>query len=161
MKTFSFFLIFLFLFNLTCFADNNLKIEIIGQKTIENNTHNFLYNKKIKFRITNNLKEIIFVKGIQADEFYPIGFFVRFDGYTKKWESPFKNNKIPEFKNLNVAEINEFELKPGESLVFFDLLKDSDPKIEFKRIVYISIKDSNSSPKIFETPLFHVKKQDY
>lgn len=158
MKILNVILFILLFLCLDCLANKGVKVEIIRQRIVENNTHNYLYNREIQIRVTNQSKSPLFIRGRKTDEFFPIGFFVGYNSAEKKWESPFDGDLIPEFKKLDISEFDNYRLLPNESFTFTDLLMNSEVKIKYKRVIYVSFESEDSITEIRESPIFLLKR---
>lgn len=136
-------------------CDNTkLTVSVISDRRIEPSNHSSLLPREVILRIANNTGCSVFVWGHKTSEFFPVGPYLRLYPGRRKWESPFGGSKIPKYEQLGFPQLDKEELKAGGYLEFIDQIGDADRSVKFKRIVYISVGDSKSSPTAVSSPAF-------
>ena len=154
-------LLFLSSFQLTANSGENprqVRLSIVGQKTVQNESEIPWADRRIMFRIVNSTEKLVILPGSQTgDGFFPTGYLVRFDGKRKDWLTPSGSRSKLAFRSIANTQGDRVMLKPGESLEFYDMAESLYSGDRFRKLVYVFLGSENGDPQVVQSETFILK----
>ena len=118
------------------------------------------YSRQITFRVKNRSDKTIYIYGLEADGYYPLGSLIRLDGEKDQWLDPEGNTSHLTHSDIRRfiykragGHIDVYALPPGRSIKFNDLAKKTFLGSRVKRVIYISL-SQNEEPRMVTSEEF-------
>jgi hypothetical protein len=132
-----------------------LKLSILGQKTVQNESEIPWADRRIMFRMVNGTGKLVILPGSKTGSgFFPTGYLVRFDRKKKAWLNPSGSRSQLAYTSVANTQTDRYELKPGESLEFYDMAESIHAGDRFRKLVYVFVEKENSDPQVIQSETF-------
>ena len=107
---------------INCVGQHDVELEIVRQLQVETESSDlFLENKGVLFRITNNSKSTIFLRGRNVDDKFLIQSFLIRHEEGLGWVARDGKTKLPTFGDYPALGEDRLGLRPGQSFEFIDV----------------------------------------
>jgi len=134
---------------------SQLRISIVGQKTVRNESEIPWADRRIMFRIVNGTDKAVVLPGSKTgDGFFPTGYLVRFDRKKKQWLSPSNSRAKLVYRSVANSQTDRYVLKPGESLDFYDMAESVHAGDRFRKLVYVFFEKESGDPHVVKSEAF-------
>ena len=139
-------------------STRQVRLSIVGQKTVKNESEIPWADRRIMFRIINSTEKSVILPGSQTgDGFFPTGYLVRFDRKRKDWLTPSGSRSKLAFRSVANTQADRYMLKPGESLEFYDMAESIYAGDRFRKLVYVFLGTENGDPQVVQSETFVLK----
>ena len=104
-----------------------------------------LFSRQITFRVKNRSDKALYIYGLEANGYYPLGTLIRLDREKDQWvdseggtsQRPYSEIRGFIYKRIG-GHIDVYALPPGRSMTFNNLASDAYIGSRVKRVIYVS-----------------------